>query len=88
MIDRFRGGPNKSSDDVDRQLDSDRDPVSTSTLDASQRDLRAELARSSSTASLLSLSASFHLGIINVATVWISRCEFGIHGSVNRCNGI
>lgn len=74
MIDRFGRGPKKSSDDVDRQLDSDRDPVST--LDASQRDLRADLARSSSTVSLLSLSASFHLGIINVAIVWISRCEF------------
>lgn len=41
MIDRFGRGPKKSSDDVDRWLDSDRDPVSTSALDASQRDLRA-----------------------------------------------
>ena len=41
MIDRFGRGPKKSSDDVDRWLDSDRDPVSTSALDASQKDLRA-----------------------------------------------
>lgn len=32
---------------------------------------------------LLSLSASFHLGIIKVATVWISRWN---SGSINRCN--